>query len=584
MNTGVVSDGRRKPINGTVNLILMDGRWRQDGDWFERGPLGDLRAKPMGLREFRVCDNPGAMAKTECALLERLGSKIFISENEVLLAVDVARTLPIFFSLQGDVLWISDTASCIKSRIPARPADPLVRLQFKFTSYVIGGRTLHPDIRQVQSGEVLRLTFSEGSWVCERQGRQIFRPCDKASADEKALLRDYDKVLVTLFEEFLVGIKGRQLIIPLSGGYDSRLIALLVRQAGYQNVLCYTYGRPEHPEVATSRAVAADLGFSWHWIETDTARWRQWSLTEEWARWFGGAGNGCSIPCMQEWGPLYELKKRGVLAQDAIIMPGHCADPLAGSRVSTLPRRMLDSGMSKEELKESIILHHFRLWPMAALSAVERQALVQLLDESVEDLRMGQSWLATFDSWNVAERLSKLIANSGRDFEFFGYNWWMPFWEGPFVHFWERVPMSLRMAERLHIRYINELYQRLLGKEAPLTTKGLRESPATLQFRSWMRSKVRPAMALFRGIPGFSRLEVFRRRALARQDYHQDLWGFSGILNETDFVDCAGKGATTDGIIAAVCLGEITTDWSNRLPVTRREPGVLERGDLERFS
>ena len=36
--------------------------------------------------------------------------------------------------------------------------------------------------------------------------------------------------------------EGKQIAIPLSGGYDSRLIASGLHKIGFKNVICFSYG------------------------------------------------------------------------------------------------------------------------------------------------------------------------------------------------------------------------------------------------------------------------------------------------------------------------------------------------------
>ena len=45
--------------------------------------------------------------------------------------------------------------------------------------------------------------------------------------------------------------------------------------------------------------------------------------------------------------------------------------------------------------------------------------------------------------------------NSVRVYEFFGYDWWLPLWDGEFVEFWQNVPLSLRYKRLWYNQYVD---------------------------------------------------------------------------------------------------------------------------------
>ena len=40
---------------------------------------------------------------------------------------------------------------------------------------------------------------------------------------------------------------------------------------------------------------------------------------------------------------------------------------------------------------------------------------------------------SAFESWDISERQPKFIVNSLRVYEYFGYEWWIPFWDKKFM-------------------------------------------------------------------------------------------------------------------------------------------------------
>ena len=57
-------------------------------------------------------------------------------------------------------------------------------------------------------------------------------------------------------------------------------------------------------------------------------------------------------------------------------------------------------------------------------------------------------WLAHL-SIGIGGEQSKFIANSCRVYEFWGYEWRMPFWDIEFINFWNDLPLQLRLEKFL---------------------------------------------------------------------------------------------------------------------------------------
>ena len=55
------------------------------------------------------------------------------------------------------------------------------------------------------------------------------------------------------------------------------------------------------------------------------------------------------------------------------------------------------------------------------------------------------------------ERQSKFIGNSVRTYEFFGYDWWMPFWDREFVDYWSGISYENRLHKSIFKKYVNDL-------------------------------------------------------------------------------------------------------------------------------
>ena len=56
------------------------------------------------------------------------------------------------------------------------------------------------------------------------------------------------------------------------------LTPAMLKKAGAQNVICFSYGQADHWEARTSHRVAETLGFAWKFVPFTRRKWRAMNL------------------------------------------------------------------------------------------------------------------------------------------------------------------------------------------------------------------------------------------------------------------------------------------------------------------
>ena len=152
---------------------------------------------------------------------------------------------------------------------------------------------------------------------------------------------------------------GRQIAVPLSGGYDSRLIAMLLKELKYDNVVSFTYGTPNNREATVSRAVAEALGFRWEFVPYDKVLWRELNSVPERDEYNRIASGWVSLPHIQDWPAVWQLRRLKKIASDAIFVPGHTGDFICGGHI---PQSFRQSECARDEdLIREIFDRHYAL-------------------------------------------------------------------------------------------------------------------------------------------------------------------------------------------------------------------------------
>src|SRR5690606_26457536 len=68
-----------------------------------------------------------------------------------------------------------------------------------------------------------------------------------------------------------------------------------------------------------------------------------------------------------------------------------------------------------------------------------------------------------FEAFDWRERQAKYIVNSVRVYNYFGYDWWLPFWDIEFFDHWLTVPTNQRLRKALYNQYVAQAYSELAG-------------------------------------------------------------------------------------------------------------------------
>lgn len=373
-----------------------------------------------------------------------------------LVAVDRIRSIPVFYGQYDGSVYISDDAEWVRQRVGDSDMEAFAREEFQLAGYVTGPDTLYPNVKQIQAGELLHITHGDRPELISHRWYR-FTHSEPDQWHEGEMREGLDKSAESSVRRLAEYAEGRQIVIPLSGGYDSRLIALLLKRIGYDNILTFTYGVPGNKESEYSRQVAEALSLPWHFVAYSATKWRQaWQTDErlDYQRWASG---WASLPHVQDWLAVRELKANGVVDADAVFCPGHTGDFISGGHI---PDEFAPgSSASATDMARTVIKKHLSLAPWRLVTHRPESQWSQRITDRAEsaDIQTAEAAADAFEKWEWQERQSKFINNSVRVYEFYGFDWWLPLWDPEFMEFWEEVPLSLRQGKGWYTDYVRDI-------------------------------------------------------------------------------------------------------------------------------
>lgn len=387
------------------------------------------------------------------------------NEHGLIAAVDRIRSIPLFYGEAKGRIYLSDDAEWIRQQVGDVEMDLVARDEFQLAGYVTGQETLFPNVKQLQAGEMLRITSTIKEPEIETYRYYRFIHAEPEKWEEETLRNAFGLVTERTIRRLIKYAAGRQIVVPLSGGYDSRLIVTMLKHFGYDNILAFTYGVPGNKESEYSKKVASTLGLRWHYVEYDKYKWRKIWHTEERINHQLWASGLTSLPHVQDLLAVKTMKKDDVMDSDCVFVPGHTGDFIAGGH---LPRNTyLAKRFDENDLSEAIIRKHYCLAPLRYVANPSedfwKNRVLSISEQKSVENRYDFS--NGFEKWEWQERQTKFICNSVRVYEHCGYDWWIPLWDAEFMAFWEAMPLSLRKERAWYTERVREIYQEKTGSK-----------------------------------------------------------------------------------------------------------------------
>lgn len=469
---------------------------------------------------FNTTDFDAISWKKEVAKLSGFYSIVYKDMGNIYAAVDKIRSIPLFYSYIEGCLYLSNSSEWIRSKIEIdfTKIDPQSKDEFIMLGYVLGSKTLYPEIKQLKAGELL--TYVDGSLEISQYYQ--FGHKEPHDFNKSDFMKNLGVAAINSTKRLIDFAAGRQIIVPLSGGYDSRLIISLLKKLGHENVICFSYGVSNNKEAVFSKEIAESLGYKWIFIEYTEKQWKQsWSSNKaEYFRKY--SSNHSSLPHVQDWLALETLASHPDVNDNAVFVPGHCC--VTGYLPKSIYRLVPDN----ESYAKNIIATHFTGRPFAKNTVLTLNNAREILTKD-KHIRTHEELASEIIRFNWQERQAKYITNSIRAYEFFGFSWWLPLWDDEFMNIWHSVPLNYRLNRLVYIDFVNTLFKSQASNiSAYLLTNANEKNKIIRLFNKKAKSIIKNALP-----KSASNLLLYRR---IKKSYESHFLKFGSLIKESDKV------------------------------------------------
>jgi asparagine synthase (glutamine-hydrolysing) len=434
-----------------IEIKLKNNRgfkWFSKDGIYVKGIVFEQNSKlleDVALAEYFNETNTDKELKRKLLCLNGIFSVIIKKENCVLAATDPLRNFPLLYQVKENSIIISDACeSFMSERFELNQNSSKVMKHF---GYVTGRDTLIKDVFQIQGGELLcfnRNQLDVARWHTICNGNLQSHTYEEWKGKVKNTLFD-------VADRLSQQIGNSPVALPLSGGFDSRLIGLMLKLKGHKDVFCFTYGNPDHEEAVISKEIAKRLEFKWMAIDYKQYFHENFTESAEFNNYVDFIGNAVSFPYIQEFFAARYLKNNRTVSDNAIFIPGHSGDMLAGSHFFPDMNRFT----SKQDLYRKIYRKNGDLLPYH--NRENRRFIFKTIEKDCNPKLFQFSHLA-HDDWNITQRQSKQIVNSSKVWNFFGYKYLLPLWDEALIRLFSEVPFEYRLYKKLYDDVLKELF------------------------------------------------------------------------------------------------------------------------------
>ena len=437
-----------KNIKLTKNKVFQ---WHHDAGIYAIGylfaPNGNLYRDADLCAYFNHIENENDFRQK---LLSGNGtfSVIIQKEQSLWMAVDRLRYFPLFYRQKKDELLVCDEITDLFEPDESKELDNKGLLEFRALGCVSENRTLLKNAFQIQAGEYV---IWNNNHLVRSFYHRYFSEIKNIGFDEaKEQLKNIFQNIAKRMTE-LVG--DRQILLPLSGGFDSRLIAYLLKKEGLKNVLCLTYGKKEgNPEWKRSQAVAEKLGFQWLFVDYTQVNDLDYYKQNRFTDYYGYAAQYVGkFSVSQYFAVNFLTDEMKISTGDSIHLPGHGGDFISGRHL----RHDMQNYRKLTAIAKELSISNFHIGDLVQLTRKERKTIKKTILSQLSDI---SPLFLNFENWELKEREAKCVFPFNKLWEHRGIDSYMPLCDTELMDFFISLPFNYRLNQKLYKAVLTELF------------------------------------------------------------------------------------------------------------------------------
>ncbi len=364
--------------------------------------------------------------------------------------VDRIKSVPIFVAKISKNYRLGNSASHLKDEMETNEKCQKSILSMRMAGYCVGRNTLYKDLLQLLPGEICIIRNNKVKFSNYYSFINTKRKNFQSSKD--SLGKTFSDLTLSIFKEIL-NKHSEKIVVPLSAGYDSRLIISALHHLNAKNIICYSYGKKNNFESKIARQIANKLNYKWYFVELSNKKQRKNFCSEFYKEYTKFSDTLSSWSYVQDLFAVKELAEKKIINSNNIILNGNTGDFISGGH---LPRLNNNLNLKKERLKDIfdyILKKHFSLWENHfnnKQKKIIKKMILESLPKSFNNLNKKEEY-KIYEYFEFLNRQSNYVIQGQRVYDFLNIKWELPLWHDSYLEFWNRVPYKLKLNQELYI-------------------------------------------------------------------------------------------------------------------------------------
>lgn len=456
MNVNVVLEGSNV---GDWNFYELNDRRLWVYDLWDTGFFEKIQAHMRNSSDDR-----GLYQKVRQEIIDHPHGCAVVLEtpNRALAISDHFQSYTLFYLEDGENVTITDRPETLVH--DSSKLDQNNLYGFMYTRHTLGNRTFIKRLKQIPAGQLLEVSDT----ACMLKPHYVYENEYNTGFDEEAGIKELRDLFIEVFKEFVTLNQNRQLVLLLSGGYDSRLILWALDQVQAPNVLLCSYGNRFQRDVKWAQDFSKLTPYQWVFVRRHYGSMRSYYQSEEKKQYYAQAHKFCRKPNTIDMVAIKSLKERGLLEDDTVFINGMSGGFISGAHLEP----ELKQPVSYDQITDLITQRHFNMWNWEESREVVRDTVKQqIYDDLSNSAILEEHSDSLFEWWGWRERQSKIMVSTVNEFDWHGYRLAMPLWDKRLADFFRKVPFEHRLNQEFFKKFTASLKTRSGGSfnEVPHT-------------------------------------------------------------------------------------------------------------------
>lgn len=369
----------------------------------------------------------------------------FTLENaeKLLLVVDKTRAVPLFlyeenlrpiFHPSKELNPVQDNFEYNKEQIKL----------FAMSGFTHGPETLVKGLTPLLAGEYILIDKVNKKLKKDFYFQFLPNKSKSPSKTKSEYQKELANLTLDIFKDLIKFANGREIVVPLSAGLDSRLVISALKHLGYENLKSFSYGLEGNSEALFAKEIAQKLNVPWRFFPQTVRSQKHFFNSTFFKEYRKFCTDYCTVPFFQDIKIIHDIQNEQWVSKDAIFVNGNSGDYISGNHL------LLEN--TNDELLEKYINKHLSLWN--SLKTTENKNWLKIkihkllknipLKSPETDLNI------QLENLELLDRQSKYVVSGQRSYEYCNYDWSLPLWHDDYLDFFKDLPTEFKQNQSLY--------------------------------------------------------------------------------------------------------------------------------------